>query len=79
MVRRIDTTDTEQRWRYACPHRKRHRDWRVVDGLFECRSCGETYRELIDLETGDRIPREEIELLGAHADHKGAFGRPTVE
>jgi len=79
MSPRIDTTNDREQWRYACPSRKRHRDWRVVDGLFECRSCGETYSELVDLETGERVPREEIELVGAHADYKGEFGRPTVE
>jgi len=76
---RIDTTDTEQKWRFTCPAPGRHRDWRVVDGLFECRSCGETYRALIDRATGERVPRGQIEIVGPHADHQGRFGSPTVD
>jgi len=76
---RIDTSDSDEKWRYACPSPKRHRDWRIVDGLIECRSCGETYRTLVDLETGEHVQREDIELVGPHADSKGAFGTPTVE
>jgi ribosomal protein L37AE/L43A len=78
-MRRIHTTDKREKWQFACPTPKRHRDWRVVDGLFECRSCRETFSELVDLETGERVAREEVEIVGAHADHKGQFGRPTVE
>lgn len=78
-MHRIDATDADAKWRWACPDPARHRDWRVVDGLFECRSCGQTYRELVNLKTGERVPREEIEVVGPHADHKGKFGRPTVE
>jgi len=75
----INTNNSDEKWRYACPAPERHRDWRVVDGLFECRSCGETFVELVELDTGKRIPREEIEVIGPHADSKGQFGRPTVE
>lgn len=78
-MHRIDTTTPDQKWRYACPAPARHRSWRVVDGLFECRACGETYRVLVDTKTGDRVPRESMEIVGPHADSKGAFGRPTVE
>lgn len=78
-MHRIDTTDPTQRWRFACPDSERHRDWRVVDGLFECRSCGQTYGDLVDTKTGDRVAREAIELVGPDADQKGAFGRPTVK
>jgi len=78
-MHRIETHDTEQKWQWACPDKRRHRDWRVVDGLFECRSCGCTYRCLVNLATGEKVPREEIEVVGAHASHKGAFGKPTVE
>ena len=78
-MNRIDTRDTAEKWRWACPHPKRHRDWRVTDGRFECRSCCETYRELVNLETGEHVPREHIEFVGPEADSKGAFGRPTVE
>jgi len=50
---RIDTTTDREKWQFACPHRKRHRDWRVVDGLFECRSCrdGEKTQTGIETET----------------------------
>jgi len=78
-MHRIETHDEKQRWEWACPTRFRHRDWRVVDGLFECRSCGETFKELVHLPTGERVKRENVEIVGAEADHKGAFGRPTVE
>jgi len=76
---RIETYDEKNRWRWACPHPKRHRDWRVVDGLFECRGCGETYSELVNLKSGERVPREQIEVVGPHAGHKGGMGKPTVE
>jgi ribosomal protein L37AE/L43A len=78
-MHRINTYDSREKWRWACPAPDRHRDWRVVDGLFECRSCGETYRELVNLETGERVERSNIEVVGSHAGHKGALGRPTVE
>jgi len=79
MPRRIDTTRRQQKWRYACPARQRHRDWRVVDGLFECRSCGETYRRLWDLQEETYVAREDVEVVGPHAASKGEFGGPTVE
>jgi len=75
---RIITTDPSKKWQWACPDAE-HRDWRVVDGLFECRSCGCTYRHLRNLSTGELVPREEIELVGPESDHQGQFGRPTVE
>lgn len=76
---RINTTDPSEKWRFACPHSKRHSDWRVVDGVFECRSCSRTYDHLIDQRSGQRVAREDIELVGPEADHEGQFGRPTVE
>lgn len=76
---RIDTTDIWEKRKYGCPHPRRHVDWRVVDGLFECRSCGRTYREIVDKRTGEYYRREDVELVGTEADSKGAFGRPTVE
>lgn len=75
---RIDVTTDRDKWQWGCPSKKRHRNWRVTDGLFECRQCETTYRELVNLETGETIPREQIEIVGAGADHKGAFGKPTV-
>jgi len=76
---RIDTTSVWEQRRYACPAPARHRDWRVVDGKIECRSCGELYDELIDLKTEEHIKRSDIDFVGPHADHQGQFGRPTVE
>ena len=76
---RIDTTNTREKWRWACPSPKRHANWRVTDGMFECRSCGETYDELVNQETGERVPREKIEFVGPDADSKGQFGKPTVK
>ena len=76
---RIVTTDPRQKWAWSCPHPDRHRNWRVTDGLFECRQCGRTYRHLFNLKEGQKVHREEIELVGPEADHQGQFGRPTVE
>lgn len=76
---RIDTTNEREKWPWVCPTPHEHRDWRVVDGLFECRSCGECFGSLRNLKTGEEIPRERIEIVGPDADHKGAFGQPTVE
>ena len=72
-MHRIDTTDATARWEWACPAPQRHRDWRVVDGLIQCRSCGETYRELVNLASGEIVPREEIEVVGPGADAKLAM------
>lgn len=65
MMPRIDTTDPQQRWEYACPTRHRHRDWRVIDGHFQCRSCGETFEELIDMTTKEHVHRDEFEFIGS--------------
>jgi len=78
-MHRIDTTSDREMWQFACPDRRRHRDWRVVDGLFQCRSCSATYEYLIDLETGERVYREEIELVGPGASEKGTFGKPNAD
>lgn len=75
---RIDTTDPNQKWRWRCPAPEEHANWRVTDGMFECRSCGRTYDELRNVEIGESIPREEIEFVGPFADSEGAFGKPTV-
>lgn len=76
---RINTDNPTERWRWACPHPQRHTDWRVTDGCFECRSCKETYQELVDRKTGERVSREEIEVVGPESDSKGRFGRPRVD
>ena len=78
-MHRINTTDPSAKWQWACPTDDAHRAWRVVNGRFECRACSETYRHLRNLETGEKVPREEIELVGPEADHQGEFGRPTVK
>lgn len=75
---RIDTTTKREKWAWVCPTPHEHRDWRVVDGVFECRACGETYQRLRDKRTGEEVHREDIEVVGPDADHKGAFGEPTV-
>lgn len=75
---RIHEHDDREKWKLACPDPKRHRNWRVADGVFECRQCGETYGYLIDLKTGEQVRREQVEIIGADADHKGKFGEPTV-
>lgn len=77
-MHRIDTTVPAEKWRYACPDPERHHNWRVADGVFECRACQEIYQHLIDTKTGERIQRNEIEFVGPEADHQGQFGRPTV-
>jgi len=77
MLHRINVRESRSRWQWGCPA-EGHRNWRVTDGLFECRQCERTFEALVDLETGEEIPRERIELVGAHADHKGEFGQPRV-
>ena len=75
---RINTNNAREKWAWVCPTPAEHRNWRVVDGLFECRQCGTVYRSLRHLKTGAEVPREQIEIVGAEADHKGHFGEPTV-
>jgi len=75
---KINTTEPRGKWPWVCPTPLEHRDWRVVDGLFECRCCDETFEKLKNVKTGELVRREEVELIGADADHKGAFGKPTV-
>lgn len=77
-MRRIDSRDKTKRWQYGCPAEE-HRHWRVVDGVFECRQCQELFHEIKDLRSGELVPRDEIEMVGPHASHKGKFGSPTVE
>lgn len=72
-MHRVDVTEQAQRWEYACPTGARHRDWRVVDGRFQCRSCDAIYQELIHLPTEERVARSDMEIVGPHADHQAAF------
>lgn len=69
---RIDTTKETDRWEWGCPEEE-HRNWRVVDGHFQCRSCDALFEALVHLPTGELVAREEIELVGTHADHLAAF------
>jgi hypothetical protein len=75
---RINTQDETDRWQYKCP-KCRSEYWRCNDGTFRCRACGATVTELFDAARGEFIPRERFEFVGPDADHKGAFGTPTVE
>jgi len=75
---RIDVSNPEHRWQWACPAPGKHRSWRIVDGEIECRHCGDTYGELRNLQSGELVPRDEIEIVGRGSDTKGAFGEPTV-
>jgi ribosomal protein L37AE/L43A len=70
---RIHEQADRERWRYKCPE-CRSEDWRVHDGTFGCRRCGETLDELIDAKTGETVHRREFEFIGPNADHKGEFG-----
>ena len=63
----IDTTDADERQQFACPTPLRHRNWRVVDGHFQCRSCDEIFESLVDLKSGDTIHRSEFEFVGPGA------------
>lgn len=59
-----------QKWRFTCP--EGHRDWRIWDGVFSCRTCkghldaGEdsasVYDHLIDQKTGQTVTREELAI-----------------
>jgi len=71
-MHRINTL-RDSRYEYACPTAMRHRNVRVVDGHFECKSCGETFETVIHLPTGEELRREQIEIVGPHADHQAAL------
>ena len=71
-MHRINTL-RDSRHEYACPTIQKHRDVRVVDGHFECRSCEETYQIVIHLPTGERLHRTDIEIVGPHANHQAAI------
>jgi hypothetical protein len=69
--RTIDIGNELDRWRYRCPHGHTH--WFPQNESIFCRSCRRSlglsieeshYDALVDEATGDRIPREQIELLG---------------
>jgi len=60
-------------YEYACPTIHKHRDVRVVDGHFECRSCGRTFDTIVHLPTGDVLHRDDVEITGPHADHQAEF------
>lgn len=60
-------------YEYACPTVHKHRDVRVIDGRFQCRSCGETYDEVVHLPTDTRLRREDVEIVGPHASHQAAI------
>lgn len=77
MSYRIETWNETERYKWACPTPHRHRNWRVTDGLFECRQCGETFDRLYNLEEQKEVSREEIELVGPHANHLAAFDYRT--
>jgi hypothetical protein len=71
MPHRIETL-RDSNWEYACPKHK-HRNVRVVDGHFECRSCGEAIQEIVHLPSGEHLQRDDVEIIGPHADTKAAF------
>lgn len=68
-MHRINTL-RDSRFEYACPSIHKHRNIRVVDGHFQCRSCGELYDTIIHLPTERELHRNEIEIVGPHADHQ---------
>lgn len=74
---RVDTTQETERWAFGCPA-DGHRHWRAVDGHFQCLTCDDLYDSLRHLPSGELVPREEIELVGPHADHMAAFD-PRVD
>jgi len=71
-MHRINTLRDEV-WEYACPTPARHRNVRVVDGHFQCRSCDEVYDSVIHLPTGRHLHRDDIEIVGPHASHQAAI------
>jgi ribosomal protein L37AE/L43A len=71
-MHRINTL-RDSRYEYACPTVHKHRDVRVIDGHFECRSCGQAFQEIVHLPTGERLRRDDVEIVGPHASHQAAI------
>jgi ribosomal protein L37AE/L43A len=71
---RIDANDQTQRWRYQCPECG-SKNWRAINGFFECRCCDARIDEIEDGATGDRYARDEVEFTGAHASWKAPHSR----
>lgn len=72
---RIDTRDSEGRWRLKCPE-CRSTNWRAHNGTFGCRRCHATVTELYDAEERRLVSRDEIEFVGPEASHKGVEAYP---
>lgn len=73
MPYRIPTWDDDARDKWACPTPWKHRNWRVCNGVIECRQCGETFDRLLNLDEDKEVARENIEFVGPHADHMANF------
>ena len=69
---RIDLTKARDYWGYGCPDCESS-DWRANNGSFGCRACGAKSGGLVDLSTGEYIPRSEIEFVGTHASWKAPY------
>lgn len=70
-MHRINTLE-ESAWDYACPPPEKHRSIRVIDGHFECRQCGPV-EQILHLPSGELLSREDVEIVGPHADHQAAY------
>lgn len=68
----IKTWNDSAKWRYKCPE-CRSTYWRVHDGTFGCRHCGQTVEALLDGKTGELVPREDFEFVGPEAGEKAAY------
>jgi ribosomal protein L37AE/L43A len=75
-MRRIDTTNPKERWKYCCVECG-STNWRANDGLFECQTCDSTATALEDAKTGQEIAREEIEFVGPETSWKAPYRDPV--
>jgi len=75
---RIDTTESNQRWRYECPECA-SKNWRANNGNFECRACGCFPSGLIDSRTKEFYSRSEIEFVGPESSWKAPYAARPEE
>lgn len=56
----IDDSNWADRARFRCP--KGHNWWEAYDSTWYCRSCRQSYEELIDAKTGHTVNRSDVIL-----------------
>ncbi|MDZ7701792.1 MAG: hypothetical protein U5J98_06835 [Halobacteriales archaeon] len=62
-----------KKWRFKCPNKPHHDDWRLWDGVFCCQTCKQlrdsgrrdvqsVFDHLWDAKEGQLVPRERIRI-----------------